>query len=379
MTRQQTAPDGGFFWTVIRLRWLILLIGILAIAGTGINLPKLVKDTTAGAFIDPENPALLYRERVEDLFGLRDPIVVAVVARGEDGIYTPATLDLVAWLTERIGGLGDIDPERVVSLATESNVVGTNDGMEVEKFFDTPPGTPGRAAWIRDAIADFPLYQGNLVARDGTATMIVAELLDEDLAEPAFEAIEALTREAPVPPGTEIYIAGESAVAGYLSSYIDRDAARLNPMAGLIITLVLFAAFRTLRGALVPNLVVLATVAITLGTMAAAGIPFYIITNGLIVCLIGISIADSIHVFSTFYDLRRSRPDLGKQELIVRVMQEKWRPILLTSLTTIAGFLALWPTNDMPPIRYCGLFGARGVAVALVYTEIFLPALLAIL
>ncbi|WP_421998782.1 hypothetical protein [Roseovarius confluentis] len=49
-------------------------------------------------------------------------------------------------------------------------------------------------------------------------------------------------------------------MAGYLSTYIDNDASRLNPMAGLIITIVLLTAFVSLRAAILPNIIVLATV-----------------------------------------------------------------------------------------------------------------------
>ncbi|WP_421998746.1 hypothetical protein [Roseovarius confluentis] len=40
-----------------------------------------------------------YKERVEEIFGLTDPIVIAVINRGEDGVFTPDNLALVERLT----------------------------------------------------------------------------------------------------------------------------------------------------------------------------------------------------------------------------------------------------------------------------------------
>ncbi len=102
--------------------------------------------------------------------------------------------------------------------------------------------------------------------------------------------------------GVNIYVAGEGAVSGYMGAYIDSDATRLNPIAGLIITIVLFIAFRTWRATIIPNVVVLGTVASALGVMAAFGVPFFVITNALPVVLIGIAVADSIHIFSQYYE-----------------------------------------------------------------------------
>jgi len=374
-----STPAERLFWRVTAWRWLALPLGVALVAAGVACLPNLARDTTADAFIRADEPARLHRERVEAIFGLKDPIAVAVIHAAPPGVFNPDTLRLVGWLSDRIAALPNVDPERVISLATERNVAGTPDGMEVEDFYDTPPDAPGRAAWMARAIADFPLYQGSLVARDGTATIIVAELLDEGASTATYDAILEIVETAPRAPGDEIHVAGEGAVSGYLATYIDRDARRLNPISGVVITVILFLAFRTLAGTLLPNLIVLATVAIAFGSMAATGVRFFVITNGLIAALIGIAVADSIHLFHAYYERAAARPTDSQRALVVQAFAAMWRPVTLTSLTTMAGFLALWPTATMPPLQYFGLFGALGVGVAWLYTMTFLPALLACL
>ncbi len=377
--RNETDRIGRYFHLIVSLRWLVLLLGAILVGAAMTAIPSLSKDTSAGAFIHPENPALLYREQVEQLFGLRDPIVVAVVNEGDNGIFNPASLQLVDWLTIQVKSLDNVDPDQVMSLSTESNVVGTITGMEVDEFLDPVPQTQADANAIRQAIADFPLYQGSLVARDGSATLVVVEILDEDQAQQTYDEILQLLSYAPKGAQDELLVAGEGAVAGYLSSYIDQDAQRLNPFAGLIITLVLFLAFRRLGATLLPNVIILATVGITLGLMAASATPFYVITNGLIVCMIGIAVADSIHVFSQYYQEQAEDPSASSRELVVRTMRAMARPITMTTLTTMAGFLALYATSDMPPIKAFGLFGALAVCVAWLYSLSVLPAAISLL
>lgn len=374
-----------FFSKVLIFRWPIIVLAACAVTLVGIQIANLEKDTTPDAFIDDENAALIYRDQVEEIFGLRDPIVVAVVNDGPKGIFNPHTLRLVRWLTDQISQIANVDPERVVSLATESNVAGTRDGILVEKFFEpdaesfsSEPDTQARADEIEKAIEEFPLYQGSLVSRDGTATIIVAELIDDRLAQKTYEAIRDLEISIPKRNGDRMYVAGEGAISGYLSTYIDNDAARLNPLAAIIITVILAVAFLRLQAVLIPNIIVLSTIALTLGAMALIGSNFYVITNGLIVNLIGISVADSIHLFSRYFQLRKENPGGSRNKVIIAAMVDMLRPITMTTITTAMGFCALGLSSDMPPIRDFGLYGALGVAAAWVLTVTLVPSLIAI-
>lgn len=365
-----------FFWWVTAYPKMLVMAGLLLMLSAAAFIPGLIKDTSSDSFIAKDNPARVYRDHVKKVFGLSDPFVIAIINHGPTGVFNPESLQLVQWLTDRVKKIQNVDPDGVVSLATENNIVGTVDGMQVSQFFEPPPATQAQANAIRAAIADFPLYQGSLVARDFTATLIVAEILDEMKSETTYNAFMALVKEAPQIPGVELHVAGEGAISGYLYNYIDRDAKRLNPIVAIVITLVLFVAFRTVRGMLLPNLVVLATVAAAFGTMAAGGIPFYVITNGLASILIGMAVAEPIHILTHYYEFGRAHPDLSHREIIVYTMTETWKPLANTILTTVVGFISLYLSGGMPPMQYFGLFASIGVMAAWLYGMVFIPAAL---
>jgi len=381
---QKSAPSLERFFALVTARPIVTVVLCFAfVIAAGSQLPKLHKDTSAEAFINPDNPALIERDKVEEIFGLKDPIAVAVVDEDGDGIFDAGNLKLLAHLTEKISSISNIDPERVMSLATENMIVGTPDGVIVEAFFEedgdyfnSPPFSNQRGEQIRAAIEDFPLYQGSLVARNGKATLIVAELLDETQSEAVYDEILQIIEASDVPNGTEVHVAGEGAISGYLSTYIDQDASRLNPLAAIIITIILGIAFVAVRGAILPNFIVLATVASTIGIMAGSGVSFYVITNGLVVNLIGMAVADAIHIFSQFYEERQRDPSVHRRDIVIRSMTAMWRPVTLTTVTTMAGFLALAVSSAMPPGIYFGIFGAVGVFLAWVFSMTLLPALM---
>ncbi len=377
MTTQQQRAHHFFTWVTDRPKTWIAL-GVLFMAAGGAFLPRLTKDTRSEAFIPPGHPSLLYRDQVKEIFGLADPMVVAIVNEGPTGIFNPTSLQLVQRLSDEIARVPGIDPDRITSLATENDIIGTADGMLVEPFWETPPQSQADADGVRAAIADFELYQGNIVARDGTATLIIAEMLTTADEQAVYEQLAQLGQDAST-EADRVHVAGEGAVRGFLGSYIDADAKRLNPLAGLFITLVLIVSYRTVRGAVLPNILVLGAVTVGLGAMAGAGIPFYVITNALPVILIAIAVADGIHILGQYYEEHARTPDAGQQELVVRSMVEMWRPVTITSVTDAAGFLALAATATMPPMRAFGTFAAVGSLAALFMAVCIIPATLMLL
>lgn len=346
-------------------------------------LPKLYKDTRSDAFLAADNPALMYKEKVKAQFGLSDPIVIAVINQSENGVFNPKSLELVAKLTQEVSALSNVNSDRVISLATENNITGSEDGMDVELFFEETPTTQQKADVVWNKVSDFPLYMGNMVAHDKKATLVVAELLDESIVEETYQQILTIVEQAKSQSNdigsNVIHVAGEGAIAGYLGSYIDADAQKLNPIAGLVITIIILFAFRRFSPGILSNVIIAASVLMTLAIMALSDVPFFVITNALPVILIGISVADSIHIYSHYFELHARDPLADKKELIVKTLVEMWRPITLTTLTTMAGFIGLYFAAYMPPFKYFGLFTAVGVAIAWFYSLVFLPAAMAII
>ncbi len=368
-----------FFTLVTAWPKAIMFTAFLLIISCAVFIPSIVKDTRSDAFMPPDHPALVYQHKSEEIFGLKDPMVIAITSDSPNGIFTPQSLALVDKLTEQIKKINNVDADHVTSLSTENDIIGTEDGMQVEAFYEQPPTTQQQADAVRTAVMDFPLYLGSLVARDGSATLIVAELIDQNGAQSVYQDLLTLIDSTKTLNGEKIYVAGEGAVSGYMGAYIDSDATRLNPIAGLVITIILFIAFRTWRATLIPNVVVLGTVASALGVMAAFDIPFFVITNALPVVLIGIAVADSIHIFSQYYEEAAASPNDSSRDIVVRTMVHMWRPVTLTTFTTMAGFLGLSLAAGMPPMQYFGLFAMLGVAVAWLLSLTVVPAILSLL
>jgi hypothetical protein len=231
-----------FFQWLVHKPLIVVAVGVLAVALAASRLPLLVKDVRPDAFLAPGNPSLVYRDIVKDIFGLSDPLVIAVVADGENGVFTPDNLQFIQGLSEEISNLPNVNSARLVSLATENNIQSSTEGMEILPFLEAMPATVEQARIVRQQVRNFPLYEGNLVSSDGHATLVVAEMIDEDLAEVSYQRLLELVANSPVPDKVSVHIAGEGAVSGYMGRYLDADAQRLVPFAVLVITIILIIA-----------------------------------------------------------------------------------------------------------------------------------------
>lgn len=364
-----------FFRWIVDNPLKVTFVSLLIIVAFAVGMKNIVKDTTADAFMKKDHPAIVNKNRLIELFGLDDPMVVIV--ENEKGVFNPKTLHIVYALSKEIQELPEVKNDGITSLSEKKNIRGVSDGMEVDYFISDEDIDDKKAKEISYAIDNFPLMQGTVVSKDKKATLIIADLKDTKNSEILYKKILTLVSKYQ-DKDNQLYVAGEGAVSGYMSSYIDQDATRLNPIAGLIIMVVLFFAFRKMGAVLLPNLVIIGAVAAALGSMGHSGVAFFVITNALPVVLIGISVADSIHILSTYYERRR---DFYEQEShkdsVIETMLEMWTPIGLTSLTTMAGFLGLSISSSMPPMIYFGIFSIIGVGAAWFFSITILPALMA--
>jgi len=364
----------NFFKWIVNNPLKVTFVSLLIIIAFAIGIKNIVKDTTADAFMKKDNPALVNKNRLIELFGLDDPMVVVI--ENEKGIFNPKTLELVYKLSREIQKFPEVKNDGITSLSKKKNIHGVRDGMEVEYFITDEKVSDAKSKEISKAIDNFPLMQGTLVSKDKKATLIIADLKDTKNSEILYKKLLKLVSKYEE-NGITLHVAGEGAVSGYMSSYIDHDASRLNPIAAIVIMIVLFLAFRRIGSVMLPNLVILGSVALALGSMAHSGVAFFVITNALPVVLIGISVADSIHILSTYYERRRDYEHESHKDSVIGTMLEMWTPIGLTTLTTMAGFLGLSISSSMPPMIYFGLFAMIGVAAAWIFSITILPALMA--
>ncbi len=372
------------FSFIVHRAWIVLLLLVIATAGFVSQLPKMTMETNIEEMLPKTMQAYVNKKTLEKMFSSADMVVIGIENTGADGIYNPHTLKLVDELTQwlktrkefRTLALSDL-----MSLSTIKDIRGTAEGMEVERFMQHPATTPEAIAALKQRLIDNGIYMGSIVGNDGKGTLIVVRPAPEYVGHyhEIYELIRSKIEEIDARGGPEtLLMTGRPIIEGVFGIYMPQDMQQMQPMILALLSLLLFFAFRNVRGVLIPLTVVILSELWMMGTMAAAGIPMYTITTMLPILILAVGIADSVHLLTHIRVEAGRQENMDKKQAIIAGMSGMWSPILMTTLTTAAGFLAML-TSDLLPMRYFGVFAAVGIVYAFIITIFFIPAIEAVL
>ncbi|MCK4560107.1 MAG: MMPL family transporter, partial [Calditrichia bacterium] len=227
---------------------ILLIVALTLVFGS--QLANMRMETDAESMIPQGHPAIVYSDKVEEIFGIQDAIIIGIVNEEPSGIFTPHTLELIKRLTREIAsleGVVAITDDDVVSLATIDNIIGTEFGFEVSPFMEEIPATESEIAELKRKIYDNGMYTGGIISEDGTATAIFAEL-ENGLKSRAMvynQIREIINLELQGGGPEKIYVAGRPVLEVTFGEYMSQDMQKMMPLVLVVIILVLFLTFRS--------------------------------------------------------------------------------------------------------------------------------------
>lgn len=353
--------------------WVVIGAVVLVTIGALVAIPHISTQTKFEDYLSDNDPAVAAMNRVEDRYGKQTFFMVSVVA--DDTIFKTETLEKIVAMRkefEEIKGVkdakGPINSQVIVGTEKSLLVGPAAPNKEV-------PKTPEAMAEYRDRVMSSNSLRGYIVSEDGKAATISIELKkDADEKAIARKVIEIVDRYKGGPE--KIYIAGMPYMSVVLSDSMSKDLRVLLPIAILVIIVVLYFSFHSLRGVLLPLTVVLLSAAWAMGAMALAHVPMTIMSFIMPIILLAIGIAYCIHVLNKYYE----ELSLGKskRETVIETTMMMVSPVSMAGLTTIAGFLSLLNSFLIPQQQF-GLFTALGVLIAMVLSLTLIPALLSVM
>ena len=333
-------------------------------------------ETNLDKYKPDDHPKFIASEEYEELFGISDAIIVAVENDSDqNGTYNPETLKKIDKISLDLEKLPEIAKGDVQSLATADNIKGSDFGLEVDPFYQKLPQTEAEIEKLKKDVAANKMISGRIVAEDSSAALIMAELKDKEIdRQELYQKVQAIVEPYRTSNSSEnIYIAGQPVVEGTLAHLMPQDMRKMIPIVIFVILFVLFLTLHSFKSTLLTMIVVLFSTIWAFGSMSALGIPIYAVSTMIPVMLIALGVADGIHLLSHLNQEIKAQPQRSKIELIKDMQQQLWKPVVMTSITTAAGFLSLL-TSDVLPIRYFGLFTAVGVISAMFFSLIMIPA-----
>jgi len=351
-------------------------------AGAGIVDPRsgelrLWVDPSVNRLLPQDSEDVRFYEHVRRLFGNDEIVLVALEA---PDVLEPDVLRRIERVSRRLAALPGVD--RVLSLATALDVRGVDGDLAVEPFLEPMPRTRAEARAVRERVEANPIYRDLLLSGDGRAAAFLVyfrEIPDRELLARGIDREIAAILAEEEAPGIELHATGTPLVKVALNRTLLADLLRTLPLVFVAAAAVLAVGFRSLSGVAVPLLTIAVALVWTLGLTAWSGWSLNLVTAIVPPLVVTVGFAYAIHVMAEYDAVLRRRaagaPIVHRTPLVRQALGEVGIPVVITGITTAAGFLSV-AVNDMAAIREFGYLAVVGVAAAVLASLTFAPALL---
>ena len=178
-----------------------------------------------------------------------------------------------------------------------------------------------------------------------------------------------------LPEGTtsKIYCGASSSIKASDMIVADQNmATRISMICTIVIaSITLFSVFR----GCVSIIPVLIGIMFNYIFMFITGIPFDLVTIGFSSITFGAGIDDALHYLLRYKYNKSLYPQKRIEDIITMTMNETGRPIILTTVSIVAGMCVLM-FGSFTPIKYFGLFMAVALTIAMLATLFVLPVVM---
>lgn len=356
--------------------WLLFITIILTLVSI-IGLKDIGLASDYKIFFDDDDKDLQVLEVMESTYNTTDNVFIMIKPKTSD-IYNVKTISLIYQFTQELWQVAHVT--RVDSLTNFPYSQANGDDITIEEFiYEASQITPERVKYIKGAAQGEKDLVGSIITSDGKFTAInITTLLPgknhklETLT--ISSGIELLLTQFKLDnPEHEFFVTGLVSMNSAFFKAAKSDFTTLIP---LMIVFVLVAAGVILGSVQAASCILVLLILSLLGALGLAGwlgIDLSAPSISAPIIMFTVIVASSIHIIS--YVKRQIMQGKSQYQAILSSYQHNTKPIIVSHITTIIGFLAM-NTSDSPPFRDLGNIVAFGVLFSLVLSFTLLPVLL---
>lgn len=357
-----------FCEAMLKYRILIILVTIAITIFFGIGLTRLWINSDIFTYLKPDDPAVKLFNRIGEDFKGNFLVMVGIET---DNVFTAKNLNLIKELTDVFKNIDGITS--VMSLINILDIRKNEGMLEVGNLIDEEniPETPKDLERLKSYVMSKEMYRGKIVSVDGKITLIICRIKPDVNKIQVAKQIISSTK--PKQNQAKFYYSGLPIQMTDMLATIKNDVIRLVPFVSIVIIIVLFASFYSIRGVLLPLIAVLLSTTWSVGLMGWIGTPLSMISNAMPVVLIAIGSAYGIHFISKYYE--DAQQDGNSREISKKALRDTLMPILLAGVTTLIGFLS-FVGSYLTAITEFGIYMAIGTSFAIIISITFIPAVI---
>lgn len=340
------------FASLVRRRWWMLVATLALIAGAGV---------IGRSVFAPARPTAAARTGPMPVGAVR-PRDTLMVHLERDGAPLPTAI------LQTAHAVADAAPgvERVWSIVDLQDVRLVDGKLKPFPLLDV-----GAAR-----AAQSPLARGLLLSADGSQAVLWVQLAatpDNAHRDAALQGLQTALGAALA--GLTLRYSGAAVIEAAVTETCRTDFLRFAIFGGALIAGVLWLLFGRLRIALAVAVVLGGSLVVVLGSMALVGQRLGVLLTQLPILVFALALADIVHLPAAHARLSGTDPSAAPGVRVARTLRAVWAPCLLTTLTSIAGLLAL-TSSPVAALGKLGVFAAIGVGVALLFSMVLMAVAL---
>ncbi len=328
-------------------------------------------------YMPAEDEDVRFFKEIGDKYLSNYLIMLSIDADRDNGVFSKEYLKKIDEMTEALKDIEGVFS--VISLTNIMDIKKIEDGIEVSSLIDNSKIdslTESDLKELRINVLSNGRYINQIVSANGRYSQIVIRPLRDAVREKIVVMVEDVCKKILNGTGYKFYAGGWPVAIRDTNDATNKDLKRLTPIVIIISMIVLFLGFRTIRGVLLPILVVIIANIFTFAIMALLKKPVTIGTSAVPVILVSTGTAYAIHIVNQYYF--HSSKYHSKADIVFHAISDKWKAVLLSALTTIVGFITL-TTATLTTVVDLGIFMTLGIFFAFVLAVVIVPILLALL
>ncbi len=361
---------------VIHYRWWLIFFTLLLFLVSSFGSQYLTINNDTRVFFSEKNPQFKSFEALEKTY-TKDQSVIFIIAPRDGNVFTREVLFAIEDLTERSWQIPY--SSRVDSITNFQHAHAVEDDLIVENLAENAPElTDDDLVRISNIALSESMLVNRLVSPSGHVTSVFINCLYPGESLDEVPQITRFSRELMDEfrikyPDIEIYLFGSIILDNAFGEIGLDDMKNLIPFMYLMLIVIIGLCLRSIIVTFTTFLIILMSMLTGMGIAGWLGISLTAASIGAPTIIMTLAVADSVHIqASIYYQLREGK---SKQEAIVESLRINLQPVFLTTITTAIGFLSM-NFSDAPPFRDLGNIVSIGVIAALIYSVLFLPALL---
>lgn len=333
-----------------------------------VNIPS-VQKTAHVDYYTVENENTRYYREFKKIFGNDEFFLIGVAA---DDVFSSSVVRVVGKITSELESMDDV--REVTSLTNVDEVAGGEDFFEVRKLFDPDDLSEEKLAALKHRALRSKLYRDNLVASDGSMTVIVVFTYDRpddgQYRKRLLTQVDQLLY-GQQQTGVTFHLAGFPVVNVTLSDLLNHDSLVMFPSSLLLILFIIQMLFRNWRFTLIGGISIITSVGSVLGLFGLTGITFNNMTAVVLPVVVTLALADTIHILSHLDRklLSKNQDNKRAMEVLLRMVV---RPCLLTSIVTGIGFLSL-SVSRIHAMREFAYMASAAMIFEFIYSFFLVP------